>query len=179
MTTTPSTAWREVITNDEQKLFEDFASSVIAAQQKEVAAEQSNGTLLRGFHAKLHAGLVGEFQVLGNLPEYARFGVFTEARAFPAVVRFSNGTPRRQPDKRPEPRGIAIKLIGVPGDKLPPGYKDDVTQDFLATSHSVTSTVRNAKQFIAFIEAGRKPGLLPINSTEWKYLQSGCVHHPR
>jgi hypothetical protein len=158
----PSTAWSERTTPGEQELFEDFASRVIATQQKEVA-EQADGKLLRGFHAKLHAGVVAEFKVVDGLPEYARFGVFSEPRVFPAVVRFSNGTPRRQPDKRPEPRGIAIKLIGVPGDKLPPGNKDDVTQDFLATSHSVTSTVRNAQQFIAFIEAERKGGLLPVN----------------
>ena len=35
-----------------------------------------------------------------------------------------------------EPRGIAIKLIGAEGRKLLPGQEDDVTQDFLATSHS-------------------------------------------
>lgn len=158
----PSTAWYENIEADEEELFKSFASRVIAAQQKEVA-EESNGPFLRGFHAKLHAGLIGEFHVLHDLPDYARFGVFSEARVFPAVVRFSNGTPHRQPDKRREPRGIGIKLIGVSGDKLPPGNKDDVTQDFLATSHSVTSTVRDARQFIAFIEAERKSGLLPIN----------------
>ena len=61
----PSTAWREIIAPDEQELFKNFASRVIAAQQKEVAQE-SNGPLLRGFHAKLHAGLVGEFQVLDS-----------------------------------------------------------------------------------------------------------------
>ena len=157
----PSTAWSEKIEPGEQKLFEDFANCAIAAQQREVA-EQTNGILLRGFHAKIHAGVVAEFKVLDDLPEPARFGVFSEPRAFPAVVRFSNGTPRRQSDRRPEPRGIGIKLIGVPGDKLPPGNKDDITQDFLATSHSVTSTVRNAQQFIAFIEAGHK-GVLPLN----------------
>jgi hypothetical protein len=156
-----STAWREETAPGEDKLFKDFAGRVIADQQKENAGQ--DGTLMRGFHAKLHAGLMAEFQVLDNLPAYARFGVFSEPRVFPAVVRFSNGTPKRQPDKRPEPRGIGIKLIGVPGDKLPPGNKDDVTQDFLATSHSVTSTVRNAGQFIAFIEAGRKSGLMPVN----------------
>jgi hypothetical protein len=157
---TPSTAWSEVIEPGEQKLFEEFAHNVISAQQKE-AAEKTGGTLMRGFHAKLHAGLLAEFEVL-NLPSYARFGVFSQPRVFPAVVRFSNGTPLRQPDKRPEPRGIGIKLIGVAGNKLPPGNRSDITQDFLATSHSVTSTVRNARQFIAFIEAGRK-GLLPVN----------------
>ena len=158
----PSTAWSEVIAPDEKKLFDDFANCIIAAQQKE-NADPADGKLMRGFHAKTHAGLVAEFQVLDDLPAYARFGVFSEPRVFPAVVRFSNGTPMRQPDKRPEPRGIGIKLIGVPGDKLPPGNKDDVTQNFLATSHSVTSTVRNMEQFIAFIEAGRKRGLLPVN----------------
>src|SRR5215208_2746098 len=110
----PNTAWSEVTAPGEQKLFEDFASSVIAAQQKEVA-EQADGTLMRGFHAKLHAGLVAEFQVLDNLPAYARFGVFSKPRVFPAVVRFSNGEPSLQPDKRPQRRGIAIKLMGVPG----------------------------------------------------------------
>jgi len=158
----PSTAWCERIEPDEERVFKEFASTVIAAQQKE-AAHESKGPLARGFHAKLHAGLVGEFQVLDDIPDFARFGVFRQARVFPAVIRFSNGTPRNQADKRPEPRGIAIKLIGVAGDKLPPGNRDDVTQDFLATSHSVTSTVRSAKQFIAFIEAERKSGPLPVN----------------
>ncbi len=83
------------------------------------------------------------------------FGVFSEPRVFPAVVRFSNGEPTPQADKHPEPRGIAIKLIGVPGRKLLPGQEDAVTQDFLATSHSVTSTVRNVRQFMAFIRAAR------------------------
>jgi len=36
------------------------------------------------------------------------------------------------------------------------------TQDFLATSHSVTSTVRNARQFIAFIRASRNRLTLPV-----------------
>ena len=151
----PSTAWSEKHTPDEEKLFEDFANRVIAAQQKENA--RPDGTLMRGFHAKSHAGLVAEFKILNGLPDYARFGVFSEPRIFPAVVRFSNSLQRRQSDKRLDPRGMAIKLIGIPGDK---GY---VTQDFLATSRSVISTARNTQQFMAFVEAGRKGGLLPVN----------------
>jgi hypothetical protein len=134
---------------------------VIAAQQKENA--RSDGTLMRGFHAKPHAGLVAEFKVLDGLPDYARFGIFTEPCVFPAVVRFSNSVHLRQSDKRLDPRGIAIKLIGVPGDKLPPSNRDDVTQDFVATSRSVISAARNTQQFMAFVEAGRKRGLLAVN----------------
>jgi hypothetical protein len=151
----PSTRWKEVVEPDEQALFEGFARE-IGEEQKKVAKD-TNGPLRRGFHAKLHAGLMAEFQVLGDLPEHARFGVFREPRVFPAALRFSNGKPTINPDASREPRGIAIKLVGVPGRKLLPGQEDAVTQDFLATSHSVTSTVRNARQFIAFIRATSNP----------------------
>jgi hypothetical protein len=40
------------------------------------------------------------------------------------------------------------------------GQEDAVTQDFLATSHSVTSTVRDVRQFIHFVKAKRLPRLL-------------------
>lgn len=156
----PSTQWEENVKPDEQAIFEDFARE-IEARQKEVS-QQENGTRLRGFHAKLHAGFMAEFQVLDNLPEHARFGVFSEPRVFPAAVRFSNGEPSPHQDKHREPRGIGIKLVGVPGPKLLPGHKHAVTQDFLATSHSVTSTVRDARQFIAFIHASSKPATLPF-----------------
>ena len=153
--TSPSTAWREVVGDNEQALFEGFAREIMA-QQKDVAAK-SGGTLQRGFHAKLHAGLIAEFQVLADLPAHARYGVFGAPRIFLAVVRFSNGKPDAHPDRGREPRGIAIKLIGVDGRKLLPGQENAVTQDFLATSHSVTSAVRNVGQFMAFTRARANP----------------------
>ena len=133
----PSTAWQEIPLAGEPALFEDFADDIVAYQKKDAA---ENGPL-RGFHAKIHAGFIAEFQVLADLPEHARHGVFAAPRTFPAVVRFSNGDSHINPDRKREPRGIAIKLIGVEGRKLLPGKEDAVTQDFLATSHSVTSAV--------------------------------------
>jgi hypothetical protein len=156
----PSTTWREVIEPDEQALFEAFARELEV--QQSAVADQTGCPVQRGFHAKLHAGLIAEFQILPDLPEHARFGVFDEPRLLPAVVRFSNGKGKPQADSRPEPRGIAIKLIGVPGRKLLPGHEDAATLDFLATSHSVTSTVRNARQFIAFNRASGSPFTLPF-----------------
>ena len=147
----PSTAWQEIPLAGEPALFEDFADDIVAYQKKDAA---ENGPL-RGFHAKIHAGFIAEFQVLADLPEHARHGVFAAPRTFPAVVRFSNGDSHINPDRKREPRGIAIKLIGVEGRKLLPGKEDAVTQDFLATSHSVTSTVRDVTQFIAFVKAQR------------------------
>jgi hypothetical protein len=149
----PSTAWKEIPLAGEPALFKDFARDIVAYQKKD--ADKSGP--LRGFHAKIHAGLMAEFQVLADLSQQARHGVFAEPRTFPAVVRFSNGDSHINPDTNHEPRGIAIKLIGVPGRKLLPGLEDAVTQDFLATSHSVTSTVRDVRQFIHFVKAKRLP----------------------
>jgi len=156
----PSTGWKEVVEADEQALFEKFGREIRDWQEE--IAHKAMQPPLRGFHAKLHAGLMAEFQVLAGLPPYARFGVFAEPGVFQTVVRFSNGESAPHRDSHPEPRGIAIKLIGVPGRKLLAGQEDAVTQDFLATSHSVTSTVRNARQFIAFIRASHEPCTLPF-----------------
>jgi hypothetical protein len=154
----PSTKWQErPLAPDEPALFASFGREIMA-QQKKVAAT-SDGDLLRGFHAKLHAGLRAEFEVMTGLPQHACHGVFAVPKNFPALVRFSNGEPGIHADRHREPRGIAIKLIGVPGRKLLPGQEDAVTQDFLATSHSVTSAVKDVTQFMQFIRAQRN-GLL-------------------
>lgn len=150
--TSPNTTWKEQLEPGEHDLFERFARNVLMPRQREVS-QGTDGRVRRALHMKLHAGLMAEFQVLPDLPEHARFGVFREQRVFPAVVRFSNGESSNKPDKKLQPRGIAIKLVGVPGLKLLEDQKDAVTQDFLATSHSVTSTVRHVRQFIAFIES--------------------------
>ncbi|HWS88171.1 MAG TPA: hypothetical protein VN282_14470 [Pyrinomonadaceae bacterium] len=155
----PRTDWREECEPGEDDLFREFADYIRGQQEKLLrddpgVAERTRGGLLRGFHAKPHAGLLADFEVLPDLPTHARFGVFAEPRVFKAVVRFSNGTPTLQSDRKPEPRGIGIKLLGVPGKKLLRGQEDARTQDFLATSHSVTSTVNHVRQFIAFVKAG-------------------------
>jgi hypothetical protein len=162
--TPPSTAWEEHRESDEQELFEGFAHEIEELHQKKVAAE-TDGVLRRGFHAKPHAGLLAEFEVLAGLPAHARQGVFSEPRVFRAAVRFSNGDFHVNRDDKREPRGIGIKLVGVPGDKLLEDQRHAVTQDFLATSHSVTSTVRNARQFISFIRAAREPSKTKVLST--------------
>jgi hypothetical protein len=157
--TLPSTAWKEIRENDEQTLFQGFAEEIKKLQEKVAAG----GTLGRGFHNKIHAGLRAEFCVMADRSEQARYGVFSEQRTFPALVRFSNGDSFRNPDSTKEPRGIAIKLIGVPGRKLLPGREDAVTQDFLATSHSVTSAVQHVSQFMDFIRATRHGSWLPVS----------------
>ena len=149
--------WKEKALDGELELYRDFARDIVGYQKedadKNVDADKKGP--FRGFHVKIHAGLIAEFQVLADLPEHACYGVFAVPLTFSALVRFSNGDPHIDRDRKHEPRGIAIKLIGVEGRKLLPGHEDDVTQDFRVTSHSVTSAVSDVTQFIAFVKAQR------------------------
>jgi hypothetical protein len=159
--TPPSTNWQEQIEPGEGDLFERFARNVLLPRQTQIS-QRTGGAAQRALHVKLHAGLIAEFEVLPDLPEHARFGVFKSPRVFPALVRFSNGESSNIPDKKPQPRGVAIKLVGVPGPKLLEDQKDAVTQDFLATSHSVTSTVRHVREFMAFTESNFEAEQAPL-----------------
>ena len=62
-------------------------------------------------------------------------------------VRFSNGVGWKQADRTLDARGMAVKLMGVPGEKL---IADEAaTQDFLMTN-SPAPVGRNAEEFMRF-----------------------------
>ena len=87
------------------------------------------GHAVRGVHAKSHGLLEGELQVLDGLPPALAQGVFARAATYPAAVRVSINPSDVMDDSISAPRGIAVKLIGVSGERLP-GSEADVTQDF-------------------------------------------------
>jgi hypothetical protein len=149
----PATDWKEVIPPDEDKRFEYFTSVLSDIQAKAHAG--------RALHAKGSLGAEAEFEVLADVPADARHGMFDTPKKYPTLVRFSNGAPRKQSDKKPDVRGIAIKVIGVAGEKVIPGMENAVTQDFLAIRTPVTP-VRNAEEFIKLVRAAQTPALLPF-----------------
>jgi hypothetical protein len=95
------------------------------------------------------------FEVLPDLPPGLAHGLFARHDRFNAYVRFSNGSPKMsaagelQPDSIPDSRGMSIKLLGVPGDKL----MDDEqrTHDFVLASHPVFFT-RDLGEYLRFLE---------------------------
>jgi hypothetical protein len=149
----PSTAWKEVVTDGEDTRFSAYAEELGALQK---AVGEKSGGLSRALHAKGNQGLVAKFEVLSDVPEPARVGMFAEPRTYDALVRFSNGSARRQSDKEPDVRGVAVKVIGVDGKKLIPGMEAAKTQDFLAI-RSPTTPVRNADEFMKLVRAARSP----------------------
>ena len=127
-----SREWREVIEPDEDARFAAFAQE-IAAIARDVA-QRTHAPPGRVFHLKKHTGVAGVVRVLPDLPEPLASGVFAAPREYACYVRFSNGAVRKQLDGVLDVRGVALKLLGVDGERA---IVDDAhpatdrTQDFL------------------------------------------------
>jgi hypothetical protein len=118
-------------------------------------------------HAKGHIGARAELTVLPNLPGHAQVGLFAQPRTFSALVRFSNGQGKRQADGRPDVRGMAVKVLGVPGKKVIPGLEDAQTQDLLMIQSAAIS-FKNSDEFMFFVGAAGSPATL-LPKLVWRF----------
>src|SRR3984885_3723818 len=88
------------------------------------------GHAIRSVHAKAHGILQGELEVDADLPDTLAQGLFATPAKYPVVMRFSTIPGDILDDSISVPRGLAVKIIGVPGERLP-GSEGDTTQDFV------------------------------------------------
>ena len=84
----------------------------------------------RSVHAKSHALLQGELVVdAGHEPALAQ-GLFAQPGRYLVVLRFSTIPGDLLDDSVSTPRGVALKVVGVDGPRLP-GSEGHATQDFV------------------------------------------------
>lgn len=84
----------------------------------------------RDVHIKSHGCVKATFTVLDVESKY-RWGVFRNSGEYKAWIRFSNGDYVLNRDRKPDARGMAVKLMGVEGAKLLPAQENAPTQDFV------------------------------------------------
>jgi hypothetical protein len=142
----PSTDWRERIALDEAQHFARVAR-VIADLQRTKSAKFGQG---RALHRKPLLAAAGRLEVLADLPDHARHGLFATPGRHRALVRLSNGGPDLQSNKVPDIRGFALKVFEVSGEGALGGPTDH--QDFLMINQDRTPTV-DSREFIDFLEA--------------------------
>jgi hypothetical protein len=147
----PSKDWKEVIPPDEDARFARYASQLVQLQ----AANARGGVAGRALHHKGTGGFEASLEVLGDLPEHARHGLFARPGKYDALVRYSNGASAVQKDDAGDVRGIAVKVLGVDGEKVLGTAR---TQDLLAILSSATP-FRNADEFVAMVWGARNPAL--------------------
>lgn len=107
---------------------------------------EDTGHALRSVHAKSHGLLQGELKVIEPLPPELRQGLFAESRSYPVVMRLSTNPGDILPDSVSVPRGLALKVVGVAGARLP-GSEDATTQDFVLVNAPAFSAP-DAKTFL-------------------------------
>lgn len=78
----------------------------------------------------------GQFEVMPNIPQLLRVGLFSRPESFPAWVRFSCDIPDGVPDFKATV-GMGLKLFGVPGLKSLSPDESAPTLDFLLQNHPV------------------------------------------
>jgi catalase len=124
----------------------------------------------RDAHPKTHGVVRAEFRVNADVPQDLKHGVFAAPKTYEAWVRFSAGSSGIQSDRRPDIRGMAIKLMNVAGQKLIPEEASATTQDFLM-ANSPIYFIRNLTDYAAFVTAirkGRLPGFF-VNGMPWNW----------
>jgi hypothetical protein len=115
----------------------------------------------RGQHPKQHGCVKARFEVLADIPDKLKVGLFAKPATYTAYVRFSNG--REVDDTKPDVHGMAIKLTGVPGRKVLESEATATTHDFILADKPVFF-IRDTDEYVRFIEdvaatvpRGKKP----------------------
>ncbi len=91
---------------------------------------EHSGHAIRSVHAKSHGLLFGTLTVVDKLPPSLAHGLFAKVGSYKTIMRLSTLPGDILNDSVSTPRGLAFKVIGVQGDRLP-GSEGDETQDFV------------------------------------------------
>ena len=119
----------------------------VALAHMQKAREKKGGPTQKGAHTKSHGCVRGKMTVDKNRPTETRFGVFAEEKSFNAWIHYSNAGGEVKSDANNGGRGMAIKLVGVDGEKLLDSEKNEKTQDFLLVNNPVF-VVRDIEEYI-------------------------------
>ena len=112
---------------DEAKTTQGLIATIRYITDKTFA---DGGHAIRGVHAKSHGILEGYLEVAADLPGDLAQGMFAKPGRYPVVMRLSTIPGDILDDSVSVPRAMAVKIIGVEGERLE-GSENDVTQDFV------------------------------------------------
>jgi hypothetical protein len=138
-----------------ERLYPDekpIAEKLSVVIEESVRKQYSAGSARRDAHPKAHGCVKAEFHIIDTLPETLSKGMFIPGKSYQAWIRFSNGSgdPTHSDVKR-DARGMAIKVLGVPGTKLLEDEGEANTQDFIMINHPVFFATDPAR-YLSFMD---------------------------
>ncbi len=123
--------------------------------------------MLRDTHPKANACLRGKFTINSDIASEFQHGIFQPGAEYPVWMRFSNAVEELTDDHEDDFRGLAMKLTGIEGERLPLPGDEQHTQDFLFLGHDAFFAA-NPDQFFDFFD-------LTFKGRAWQYL----LTHPK
>lgn len=118
----------ETLQPDEGMLIEEIVASM-GRQHGKVFDRHRHA--VRDAHAKVHGVLKGTLSVPADLPETLEQGIFQRGREYAVFARLSSAPGDIHPDSVRSLKGLALKVFGVDGARLPFSTEPGVNQDFL------------------------------------------------
>lgn len=103
------------------------------------------GHAVRAVHAKAHGVLEGTLRVRTGLPPELAQGLFAQHGEHKVYLRISTNAGDLLPDAVSLPRGLALKVLDVEGERLPGA--EGTTQDFVMVNGPVFQ-VKTAERFL-------------------------------
>lgn len=129
---------------DEETIGEELTQTLLKVSE---ITWRDGGHALRSVHAKSHGLLQAELEVFDQAYTTLAQGLFARPGRYPVVMRYSTIPGDILDDSVSTPRGLAIKVFGVEGERLP-GSEGDTTQDFLMVNGPAFGAP-NGKAFLA------------------------------
>lgn len=128
---------------------------------------KEDGHAVRSVHAKAHAILEGQLLVAGDLPPELAQGLFAQPGQHKVYLRISTNAGDILPDTISLPRGLAIKVLDVEGERLPGA--EGTSQDFIMVNGPVFQA-KTADKFLGSLKmlaatTNRLEGVKEVMST--------------
>ncbi|HSI75460.1 MAG TPA: hypothetical protein VK957_06185 [Lunatimonas sp.] len=132
-----------------------------------------DGKIKRNFHPKMHGCLSATLVIRNDIPENLRHGLFQHPKTYDVWLRFSNAPPKIGSDKGSSGRGLAIKVLGVPGPVLEADPLGLNCQNFLMTTSPILSAWNiplYTKAIKAILKGWKQQLIFALNPKHWRSL---------
>ncbi|SMD42956.1 hypothetical protein SAMN00777080_1527 [Aquiflexum balticum DSM 16537] len=146
---------------------------IIQTMKRFLSDTYPKGNIKRNFHPKMHGCLKGTLEIRNDLPDTLKQGLFKSPNTYEVWLRFSNAPPKIQSDKSSSGRGLAIKVLNVPGTVIEEDPIGVNCQNFLMTTSPILSagSIRLYNKAIKAILFGWKRQLVfALNPLHWRSL---------
>jgi hypothetical protein len=152
--------------------------AVAATTQVEQSLRESPDRVAkRDAHPKAHGCVTGSFELNAQVPAELQVGTFKAGKRYDTWIRFSNGS--NADDRKNDARGMAIKILGVDGERLLTGEEPTArTHDILLSNHHTffLSNLADYKQFMEGVATKGNPlsFFISWNPLDW-HLRAGYL----